>query len=1402
MATSKVLPVKREEGRKERKFSLTMQTIFHKKKDVSDRSNLNPDKFNSLMNYVAVDFQESAICFLEHTKKFKDLLDVEACQLFLVDKERHQLYTFFSDKSGQDLRVFKPMDRGLGSEVIDKMKGLIVENVQQSPRWDKKVDELPNFTTFSYLAWPLRSQSDECVGLIEARNKINKSRFDISDEQMAQIYAHQISAAISQYKQNELLADRNDAFRKAYEKNFDKSEAITIGNRKTSINGKARQFLSESLKLAAAELGVPQSKIGEIKRWDLNVFSKSVEELEMLVVDVFEDRGLFSRFYIDIKVFLSFVKEVVAGYNDTTPYHNHHHAFDVMHVCYLFISTCDAESFLEDFNVLTLLVGALAHDAGHDGLNNAFHATTMSELAITYNSISIMENYSTAFLFRVLKKHECNIFKNIDESEVKKLRSRLIDMILDTDAKNHFTLMTRFKHGLEMKQLSRGLLSSMILHISDVSNPVRPNHIACLWAIAVQDEFFRQGDKEKELGLPCSPFMDRSYENLPRMQGAFIDAVVSPVFQLTAEFLPEITEKCVKNLQINRAFWNNLQNKQIIKTKDVIKEFSERDDGDGDNSVRRWSNVQLRPEDSDRDDQPDQERTAIPGIPQNAPATPKERRLSLIDMTSGLDESLAAARLRRETENIKKLEVKKIFSFRDQNSAERKKRIAAILDGNVVQLIMLFCTVYALIADDLSLWVGDKANDGALSVITFIVLILFTFELFVSMYCVPDYMAFFFWLDLVAALSLIPEIGFLVGEDEFSNSNNDFDTLGEHGTLTRAGRAAKAGARAGRLARVLRLIRLVRIIKLLKWVVSYVKKRMKHQAQGKVVDSEEEVEFQMSNVGRTMTESITKKVILGVIFMLLTFSMFQDLPTPDARVWQIDDLAIQTGDVRTQLRKNYIERYSARIDSNPSVLFKLVGVDEEYADLNTYKNLRTIEIEKVIAPSNSSIYALFDISSETQNTAMQSFIMTIVVTLLLATLSMLFSKDAYNIMIRPIEKMKHTVQKLSENPFLHLEKLKNAEEEGGDNNVENENETDMLEAAITKMARLLQIGFGSAGAEIIANNLSDGGELNPMVPGSKVEGIFGFCDIREFTFATEGLQQDVMLFVNKIAEITHKYVVQSGGAPNKNIGDAFLLVWKLTDLEDGMVGLHKEVFDSALVSFLKIISDISNMGNLAAFLEGADENAAWRSSLEDFHVKMGFGLHTGWAIEGSIGSKVKVDASYLSPHVNLASRLEAATKQYEVPLLMSEAFVNGLRGNTQNKCRRVDSVTFKGSNEPMKIFHFDSIAFEHLCRESERVNRLLKRCTWEKHEAESLNIDSNEFEDMCKSGKDHLIKQVYEGGFGYYVNGEWSKAKIILSIWLKNFPGDSVGIILLERLCEANFVAPADWAGYHSLTEK
>lgn len=64
-------------------------------------------------------------------------------------------------------------------------------------------------------------------------------------------------------------------------------------------------------------------------------------------------------------------------------------------------------------------------------------------------------------------------------------------------------------------------------------------------------------------------------------------------------------------------------------------------------------------------------------------------------------------------------------------------------------------------------------------------------------------------------------------------------------------------------------------------------------------------------------------------------------------------------------------------------------------------------------------------------------------------------------------------------------------------------ETAILEKTIIKIGGLLALGFGEAGSGVIASNMAAGGEVNPMLPGKKVIGIYGFCDIRNFTDATE-----------------------------------------------------------------------------------------------------------------------------------------------------------------------------------------------------------------------------------------------------------------------------------------------------------
>ena len=112
-------------------------------------------------------------------------------------------------------------------------------------------------------------------------------------------------------------------------------------------------------------------------------------------------------------------------------------------------------------------------------------------------------------------------------------------------------------------------------------------------------------------------------------------------------------------------------------------------------------------------------------------------------------------------------------------------------------------------------------------------------------------------------------------------------------------------------------------------------------------------------------------------------------------------------------------------------------------------------------------------------------------------------------------------------------------------------ETEFLMSTIDRIGSLMKVGFGSAGVQIIRNNLQKGQSKDTSIilnsKGSMVSCIFLFCDIRGFTDATECLQEEVFVFTNRVAAVVHSICNSYAGSANKNIGDAFLVSWKLDD---------------------------------------------------------------------------------------------------------------------------------------------------------------------------------------------------------------------------------------------------------------
>lgn len=383
--------------------------------------------------------------------------------------------------------------------------------------------------------------------------------------------------------------------------------------------------------------------------------------------------------------------------------------------------------------------------------------------------------------------------------------------------------------------------------------------------------------------------------------------------------------------------------------------------------------------------------------------------------------------------------------------------------------------------------------------------------------------------------------------------------------------------------------------------------------------------------------------------------------------------------------------------------------------LQQSQNLRKDEYSSATFASKHGIdfIAMYSTRSYSRTEALINICRTTFICIILSVAAITFTKDAQTMVLDPLERMIEKVKLIAENPLAaasdeinqagimsFINKSEEKVKSDKEMKEESQYETAVLEKAIVKIGHLLALGFGEAGAGIIGQNMKRGGELDPMMPGMKTYAIFGFCILDDFNETTEVLQSEIMQYVNQVAEITHSMVDRYGGAANKNIGEAFLLVWKFKHPEELQamdesgngynnteICIENQILaDTSIFSFLKIIAKLNKYEQILRY---NSKKHKLSKHIPGFKVRMGFGIHQGWAIEGAIGSYFKVDASYLSPNVNMAARLEAATKQFGTTLLVSGHLRDITSPEFQLILREIDCVTVKGSIKPMRFYTID-----------------------------------------------------------------------------------------------------------------
>jgi len=203
---------------------------------------------------------------------------------------------------------------------------------------------------------------------------------------------------------------------------------------------------------------------------------------------------------------------------------------------------------------------------GHNGFANAFQISAQTPLAMLYNDQSVLENMHCTITTSVLQANECDFLRGMERQARVAFRSCMIHMILETDLSKHIQIVSRFRQEFgnsgsqvaESTPAVRKELLSFTLKCCDVAHSTKPFDIHILWTLRINTEFFEQGDTEKKLDLPCSPFCDRTRTHISESQRGFFDFIVSPLFTAINSHLNSrrLEMEVLVELEKNRAFWN------------------------------------------------------------------------------------------------------------------------------------------------------------------------------------------------------------------------------------------------------------------------------------------------------------------------------------------------------------------------------------------------------------------------------------------------------------------------------------------------------------------------------------------------------------------------------------------------------------------------------------------------------------------------------------------------------------------------------------------------------------------------------------------------------------------------------------------------------------------------------
>ena len=630
-------------------------------------------------------------------------------------------------------------------------------------------------------------------------------------------------------------------------------------------------------------------------------------------------------------------------------------------------------------------------------------------------------------------------------------------------------------------------------------------------------------------------------------------------------------------------------------------------------------------------------------------------------------------------------------------------------------------------------------------------------------------------------------------------------------------------------------------------------KKKEEEILGKIDDN-----FQQKKLSTKVSNSINRKIVLVTSILLLVITiLFEEFHYQDKTniSYTFVNKMLSNNSVITD---NYIKDISKILDNaypiinieinNSKVIFK--NSKHEISKFR-YNELKQIETQN----KNETINIIYSIKKKFTTLHILFLIETFITYITLFIGSIYFENRICGIFLDPIEVMIEVADKVSKDPmnaknidelkedmslilknvedkkifaqddrFIIKEKDLNKKYEKYNNSYE----VQIIMISLIKISALLAMSLGEAGVDIIKKNLSSQQEIHLHLKGKKKSAIFGFCNIRNFEKLNIALEEETILLVNEVAEIIHSSVDRFRGDTNKNMGDSFFNVWKFKNIvnvknntsskfikKDNLLEIDPSnpqvaiTADCAILAYLRCLLKINKNLNILAYRH----KKKIQKIIPNFKLSMGFGLHLGYGIEGPVGSLFKLEASYLGPDVNIAARLETATKQFNVGILISGSLYKILTDDMKNVLRYVDCVVVKGSTEPIDLYTVD-LNYDITPQIAEKfmtTEQKLKKYKEKKDMIEYLIKESGSITPSIISkesyyefipGKSDQFYFAWDNGIDSYKKGDWKSAKKNFELCLEEDPEDGPANTLYDFIKNNNFESPKDWKGFRELTYK